>query len=208
MAFYFDTFTPNLKEGLSGLPPTPGYCIFVDIVGSTALKDGPITEWAAFIHNTFINATCFLGRQMVPLKTIGDCCMFYIPEAKLAEMGEHALSLFTSLCRLAAEPDPVYKEVKIGAAFCRHAFELTFVENAHDIYGKDIDLTSRLLGFAGPREIVMNAGFVERVQEIYSRLSGKEECPEVEKIFGPWPQAIKGFKEQIAIFKVPAPHWA
>jgi hypothetical protein len=93
-------------------------------------------------------------------------------------------------------------------AFCRHAFELTFVENAHDIYGKDIDLTSRLLGFAGAREIVMNAGFVERVQEIYSRLSGKEEYPEVEKIFGPLPQAIKGFKEHIAIFKVPAPHWA
>jgi class 3 adenylate cyclase len=134
--------------------------------------------------------------------------MFYIPETRLAEIGEHPLSLFTSLCRLAAEPDPVYREVKISAAFGQHAFELTFVEDTHDIYGKDIDLTNRLLAFAGAREIVMNAGLVERVKGVYSRLTAKDEYPEVEQIVGPWPQALKGFATQIPIFKVPAPHWA
>ena len=122
-------------------------------------------------------------------------------------MEENALSLFTSLCHLADEPEAVYKEIKISATFCRHAFELTFVENTNDIYGKDIDLASRLLKFADVREVVMNAAFVERVRDIYSRMDGKDCYPEVERIFGPWPQRIKGFKEQIHIYKVPPPHW-
>lgn len=196
-------------------PPSrkPGYCIFVDIVGSTAFKDRPITEWATFFHNTFINATCFLGRQIAPLKIIGDSCMFYLPEAKLLEMGEHALSLFTSLYELAAEPDDrVYREVRLSASFCLDAFELSFETNRPDFYGKDIDLTSRLLGFAGSREIVMNEEFIKRVRGIYLLLDEKSPYREVEKIFGPWPQTIKGFTEPVPIYKVaahclPTGHW-
>src|SRR5258707_436053 len=83
---YFDPSTPDLKQRLAALQPTVGYCIFVDIVDSTLLKKKHITEWASLVHNTFVNVTCFLGTQIVPLKIIGDCCMFYLTETKLAEM--------------------------------------------------------------------------------------------------------------------------
>ena len=178
-----------------------GYCIFVDIVGSTALKAAPITQWAGWFHNTFINAVSELGWNHGPLKIIGDCAMFFIEHGKV-----NALQLYERLYKLAAEPDDrVYRSVKIAACSCSEAFYLTFERDRKDVYGQDIDLTHRLLGLAEEREIVMNERFVLDVKEAHSKIGDKAAHPEVDCIFGPWPQRIKGFDKPVPIFKTVVP---
>ena len=36
---------PELKTQIADLQPTPGYCIFIDSVGSTASKDNEPRVW-------------------------------------------------------------------------------------------------------------------------------------------------------------------
>lgn len=209
MAYSFDP-TELLRS-----PPrrVPGYCVFIDIVESTRLKDRPIHEWATWFHNTFVNAMCCLGWCNEPFKIIGDCCMFYLSEEELNAKKGHALSLFSGLCQLAAEPDDrIYRDVRVGVSFCLDAFEISFEKGTLDVYGRDIDLTHRLMGLAEPREVVMNEAFAKRVQEIYSRLQERDAYGDVQRIFGPWPQKIKGFDEPIPIYKaaaqrLPSGHW-
>src|SRR5258706_434913 len=96
-----------------------GYCIFVDIVGSTCLKDRPIQEWATWFRNTFINAMCCMGWHNEPFKIIGDCAMFFISETELSDKGGHALSIFVSMCDVARNvEDDRYSDVKISVCFC------------------------------------------------------------------------------------------
>ena len=42
---------PSLKTKLEELEPTPGYCILVDSVGSTALKDNEPRVWLSRLHD-------------------------------------------------------------------------------------------------------------------------------------------------------------
>lgn len=203
MALYFDPRDADLKTKMDGLQPTPGFCIVVDIVGSTAMKDSSVKEWAAFIHNAFSYTLAFLSSSFVPLKSIGDCLMFFIPEERMRANGETALHFFSGLCTVANEADPLFREVKISAVYCRHAYEITFIPGTEDVYGKDIDLTMRLLAKAGSREIMMNEGFVDQVRANYAVASHPEQYQQVQRIVGPWPETMKGFAEQVLIYKLP-----
>lgn len=172
-------------------------------------------RWASAIFNTFSNLRAFLPPQAIPLKSLGDALMYYIPELLLSGPvtgplavhvpGGGALSLFAALVAAAHDPDPVYEQVKIAVAYCTDAYSLTFVKGFEDIYGKHIDLTARLLTKAHPREVVMNEPFVERVKAAYQQIGKKEQFPEVDQILGPWPELFKGFKDVIPIYKLPAP---
>jgi hypothetical protein len=134
-----------------------------------------------------------------PLKSIGDELMFFIPEGQLR--GESALTLFDGLWGIVNSKDPYLQQVKVGAAYCQEAFDITFIKGAQDIYGKDIDLTARLASVAGSQEIVMNAEFYGRVRSEYDAAGNKEQFAAVPKIAGPWPQPLKGFKHNITIYK-------
>ena len=157
-----------------------------------------------WFNNTFVNALCRMGWRNGPFKIIGDCAMFFIPEAALDEKSDHALFLFDRLYGLAAElDDSSYRDVRVCVSFCQEAYDLTFEPDRPDVYGMDISLAFRLLRVANAREVVMNEEFVRRVREIYSRLHDKVPYSEVEKIVGPWPEEIKGFGV-IPIYKVAA----
>jgi hypothetical protein len=203
MALYFDPRDTDLKTKMDGLRPTPGFCIVVDIVGSTAMKDNSVHAWAAFIHNAFAYTLAFLSSSFVPLKSIGDCLMFFIPEERMRANGETALHFFSGLCRVANEADELFREVKISAVYCQHAYEITFIPGTEDVYGKDIDLTMRLLAKAGSREIMMNEGFVSQVRAGYAAAPNLDQHPEVQRIVVPWPETMKGFTEQVLIYKLP-----
>jgi class 3 adenylate cyclase len=117
--------------------------------------------------------------------------------------GDEALMLFQALASAVREPDPVYERVKAAVANCTDAYPLTFVKGREDIYGKDIDLTARLLTRANPRDVVMNEPFVEKVKAARDQL-GDDQCPEVRRIVGPWPERFKGFNHPVPIYKLPA----
>jgi hypothetical protein len=196
MSFYIDPFDPDLKTKIESLEQTPGYCLFIDIVGSTELKDNDLKKWILKFYNTFAKIRGDLYSKFRPIKSLGDALMFFIPEKDMKE--ESALSLYAGLCSIITvvdEDKKFFSDVKIAAAFCNEAYDITFLRDVPDIYGKDIDLTSRLLSVAQGNEIIMNSEFCNRVRDCYNMIGNKQQFSEVGKIIGPWPQSFKGFKD-------------
>jgi class 3 adenylate cyclase len=206
------------------LPKIPGYCIFIDVVDSVALKDKGLGAWCAAMCNLISPATDWLsgiGQRpeevvtdtlrepsgLSPLKVIGDCIMFYVP-IPLAN-GANALTVFSGLVNTVKERKPVGTdarlEVHAAVALCKNAYEVTFMKGTHDIHGKDIDLAARLLKEAGPQELVMNYAFWKEAKDAfdkwhaYPNAGGSYE--EFKNVQGPWTKSIKGFKEPLDIFK-------
>ena len=203
-ALYIHPWMPNLKEVLESLQPTPGFCIFVDIVGSTEMKDADIQHWILWTMNTFTNMRTYLPPFSL-IRAIGDQLMFFASDARLDETGKNALRLFHDLTSIVREPDTHFvKEVKAAMAYCEDSYYITFVaENSVDYYGKDIDLTARLLAKASAREVVMNEECYRRLLDRYGRTGNNEQFPEVTEIIGPETEHLKGFRTGIPIYRLP-----
>ena len=204
MTLLFDPDDPQLRAKLNALAPTPGYCVLVDIVGSTAMKDAPFLEWTPKIHNAFANTMAFLDPRIRPLKSIGDELMFYITCEQMRQLGEVPLHLYSGLFSVAGERDPLFTDVKIAIAYCENAYPLSFLRGVDDVYGKDIDLTARLLSKAQPREIVMNEPFARMVKADFDTAGNQDQFPEVGRIKGPFPEDLKGFATPVPVFKAAA----
>jgi len=199
MSLFISPVDPNLKEAIENLRPTPGYCLFIDIAGSTELKDLELPKWIIYTYNTFANIQTYLFSKFEPIKVLGDGLLFFIPETEMQE--ETPLTLYNGLTNIVSEEGPYFKEVKIGAAFCRNAYDITFVRGNRDIYGKDIDLTARLAGEAASREIVMNKEFVEKIRSAWTGTFNKSNLEEVERINGPELIPIRGFTNRVEVFR-------
>jgi len=202
MSFLINPDDHEFRQKIEALEPATGYCIFVDIVGSTEMKSANIKQWITLIHNTFTNIRSFLA-PFRPLKAVGDELMFFVPDALVQKTGESALRLFSGLASIARDRDSIFKSVKIAAAYCCDAYDITFVPQTSDIYGADIDLTARLLTLASGREIIMNEDFTQRVRNCYATIGNKQQFPEVEQIIGPWLERFKGVERYITVYKLP-----
>lgn len=199
MSLYIHPDVENLKEQIDALRPIPGYCFFIDITGSTELKDMELSKWIIFTYNTFANIKSFLFSKFEPIKVLGDGMLFFVPESEMQE--ETPLTLFNCLTNIVKEGERYFKDVKIGAAFCRHAYDITFIQGNRDIYGKDIDLTARLAGIAVSREIVMNREFVDKVRSAWESMFNKPNFQEVTRITDPELIPLRGFTDRIEVFR-------
>ena len=131
--------------------------------------------------------------------------MFYVREADLKEKKLTALDLFLALSFAVQEEDKeIFGRTKVAAVYCKDAYEITFIQNTNDIYGKDVDLAGRLISIALEGEIVMNEAFADQVRAAYDESVIKDQFPDVPKIAGPWPQMFKGFTGYINVYKLPA----
>lgn len=200
MSLFINPYDKDLPQKVLQLKPMRGYCFIIDIAGSTELKDIDLSKWIIFIYNTFANIMGNLFMKFNPIKSLGDALMFFIPEGNMED--ETPITLFHALWNIISSDEPNLKEVKIGATFCSEAYDITFVPDSIDIYGKDIDLTARLSSLAESQEIMMNFAFVEKVKEEYEKSGKSLSYSEVEQIKGPWPTKISGFKEYQNIYKV------
>lgn len=201
-----DANNPNLRAEVTGLRPVPGYCIFIDIVGSTQMKQKGLLEWVALIHNGFANAATFLS-SFPPLKGIGDELMYYIEEADLAASGYTAMQVFDGLYQMAKEGDASFPPVKIVAAYCTSVYPITFIAGARDYYGIDIDRAARLKGDSikpsiCEREVIIDEAMYQRIRESYNRAGNKDQFKGVPKLQGPTSHTAKGIPEPISIYRV------
>ncbi len=101
------------------------------------------------------------------------------------------------------EAAEVFGRTKVAIAHCEEAYDITFVRNTNDIYGKDIDLSARLLSVAQSGEIMMNERFVEEVKAEHKLAPAPDDFPDVQSIMGPWAYRFKGFQQDISIYKSP-----
>jgi hypothetical protein len=59
----------RLRKELNSLKPTPGYCIFIDLVDSVALKDQGVGAWCAAMYNLIVPARSWLSDLNVETGT-------------------------------------------------------------------------------------------------------------------------------------------
>ena len=196
---------PNLKEEVDALVQAPGYCIFIDIVGSTLMKQRNIRNWIALIHNGFANAGTFFDAFR-PLKGIGDELMYYIEEADLVSSGYSAMQVFDGLYQIANESDASYPATKIVAAYCTSVYAMTFIPGARDYYGIDIDRASRLKGDCispslREKEVIIDDQMYGRVRACYDRAGHPPQFASVLQLRGPTSHTAKGIPNAISIYR-------
>jgi hypothetical protein len=204
-----DAHAPDLRSKVRDLLPVPGYCIFIDIVGSTAMKQRGIHDWISMIHNAFANAQTFL-LLFQPLKGIGDELMYYIEEADLNSTRYSPLQLFDWLFQIATVQAPSFPPVKVVAGFCSSVYPMTFLEGSRDYYGLDIDRVARLKGpdLEPPvqeGEVIIDDVFYQRVSEHYNIIGNQGDFLSVESLTGPTVHKVKGISQMISIYRASRP---
>ena len=199
MALFFDPADPQLKQKVQNLRPTPGYCVFVDMADSTAMKDQELHRWASKIHNAFAKVTTFMVDGTYPLKSLGDALLYFIPKQHLVDTRQVPLQLFAGLASVVDDQDPIFPEQK-AAVVSGEAYELTFIRDRPDVYGKDVDLVARLAAVAQSRELVMNRAFYEEVRAEYNRVGSGAGFDEVCDIRRHPAIPLKGFAQPVELF--------
>ncbi len=203
MAHMIDFNDANLQKTLEALNPIEGFCIMVDIVGSAELKDRNMNEWIIKTGNVFSIARGWVVPKV--LKTVGDLVMFWLKDDEFNKFTS-PLTLIQALDNLHQETKSrpnLFPPLKVAVCHCSAVLEISFLREAEDVYGKDIDLTARLLAIATEGEVVMNEGFWTLVNAQYKACTGQEEqFPCFKRIQGPWSQKIKGFSKPQPIYKL------
>jgi len=130
-----DLSDPKPTQKVASLQTSPGVCVFIDIVGSTAMKQKGISQWVALIHNAFSVSTSLLNT-FKPLKGIGDELMYFIEDVEMQASGETPLQLYDALFRVAGAASQSVPETKIVAAYCTSAYPMTFLAGTRDTTGR------------------------------------------------------------------------
>jgi len=197
---FIDFDDPQMLARIEALKPLKGYCILLDISGSTRLKDMPTKKWIIHLYNTFANMRTFL-LFLRPLKCIGDEMMFYVPVAESRKVFGGPLGLFSATCSIVSEKEELFRDVKASIVFCRSAYAIAFVRQTSDIYGKEIDLAARLLAKAKARQVIMSKSFYEALKRGYKKYGDGLQVPEFSEIDEVSYQ-LKGFRGRQTAYKI------
>lgn len=199
-SLWIDLNDPGLKQRVDALQPTPGYCIFIDIAGSTAMKQHGIRQWIALIHNCFVNANRFLD-PFSPVKSIGDALMYYIELSDLKQSGYTPLQIFDGLWQTAMGTDSRFPAVKIGVTRCDQVYAVTFLRGSQDYYGADIDMAARLKSLARERQVVIDGRLYDELAADYHRIHNQNQFASFRSLRGPMRETLKGFPNEIEVFR-------
>ncbi len=156
-----------LEAQIENLQPSPGTCIFIDICGSTAIKQQELKRWILYIGNTI--RLCFgishLFRDCV-LKLIGDAIMIYIPDTKKNEEDENYATILNMLKNCISSTGTTINQItlrtKAAIHYCTDPYNITY-NAANDYYGNDIDLTARLMKKSEENKIVISERYYQKV---------------------------------------------
>jgi class 3 adenylate cyclase len=154
------------------LEPYRGVCVFVDITNSTEVKYVKgLEDWIRLLGNTFgvLEVQAKLRAHFV--KFIGDAIMIFIPDDRLYADDDAIRDTYTLLEEVRASIDilkmlhidEMYMKCKVSIHYCEDVYNITFFKDHDDYYGKDIDLTARLLSKARENSIVVSESFYEKL---------------------------------------------
>lgn len=200
---FIDARVDGLKSQIENMLPTPGYCIFIDVVGSTEMKQKTLPNWIALIHNSFALSGAFMDRFR-PLKAIGDELMYFIEEADLEGLGETPLTIFNKLYQIISDLRDDNPPTKIVAAYCSSVYPLTFIQGTPDYYGIGIDRSARLWSIKPApieRELVMDADMYSKVKLEYDKIGNKGQFQSFTQLTGPFEFSAKGIPHPIEYYR-------
>jgi hypothetical protein len=176
MVKYFPLKGPGsgeIAELVKGLKGIPGTCFFIDMHRSTAIKySAPAAEWITRFHRTFSFISFLNDFPDNIVKGIGDELMLFIPDEELVrkpaynshfELLEEIHATLYNILHFPLQEQ--FFNCKVAIHYCSDAYNISFFPGANDFYGKDIDLTARLMSKTVENRIVLSEKFYEKVQE-------------------------------------------
>jgi len=181
--------------------------VFIDIVGSTAMKQKGISQWIALIHNAFSVSKSFLSTFSRPLKGIGDELMYFVEDADMQAAGETALLLYDALFQIAGAASLNVPSTKIVAAYCRSVYPITFLPGTRDYYGADVDRAARLKTVDPPlrdREVIIDDALQSQVMSEFRRIGNQAQFLSVGKLTGPCSFTAKGIPLPVTFYRAMA----
>lgn len=170
---YLDPFSKELDDLISKLERTPGTCIFIDLVNSTADKIlNPDNSWIKKLNNTFNFISVINQFPNFVVKGIGDEMMLYLPDNELKHnktfhdylslLGE----LHATVETLINHPlKNLFYECKVGIHYCTNVYNITFFDGVNDYYGTDIDASARLMQKSRGNRMVLSEDFYHKAIE-------------------------------------------
>ena len=175
MAHYIHFRDPNSEEIeriLEKIPKCPGTCFFIDVINSTDIKyKSSLKAWGKRLNNTFNFISLLNDFPDNVVKGIGDELMLYIPDTDLVNKTSYnnylglIEEIYATIDNLLNYPiEDTFLNCKVSIHYCTDVYNITFFEKANDYYGKDIDLTARLMGKARANRIVMSEKFFTKVK--------------------------------------------
>jgi len=201
-----DPRSEALENLLDTLEPTPGTCIFIDIINSTGdkYKCTP-KQWIRKLNNTFNFISLLNDFPNFVVKGIGDELMLFLPDKDLLTTSVFKnyymllLEIYATLDNLKDHPlNDLFYECKVGIHYCTDVYNITFFDGVNDYYGTDIDLAARIMKMAQQNCIVISDAFYKKVIE---NINSLEEPPSIkidEKISEPIIEYFKGVPEPVA----------
>ena len=163
----------EIETKLKELPKCPGICIFIDIVNSTTVKySTPIEDWGKKLNNTF-NFISFLNDfPENVVKGIGDEIMLYIPDEDLKSKTSYndlyslLEEIYATFDNIKNFPlDDIFMTCKASIHYCTEVYNITFFEGANDYYGRDIDISARLMSKSKEHRVVISEKFYQKMME-------------------------------------------
>lgn len=181
MAYFIHFTDPNsreMEESLKGIPTCPGTCFFIDINKSTDLKyTGGLPDWGRKLNNTFNFISLLNDFPDNIVKGIGDEIMLFIPDEKLREKNtiktyyQLLEEIYSTVYNIKSFPvSEMFLPCKVSIHYCTEVYNVTFFKGANDYYGRDIDLTARLMTKAVENRVVLSEKFFEKVQHDLQKL--------------------------------------
>ena len=179
MAHYIHFRDPKataMTELLRSIPTCPGTCIFMDVSRSTELKYlETLVDWGRKLNNTF-NILLFANHlEKFIVKGIGDEIMLYIPDEELTSRASDndyysLVENIYSAMFLIRQRTEVFLTCKVAIHHCTEAYNITYFERANDYYGRDIDLTARLMSKCVENRIVLSEHCFIKVKQDLDRM--------------------------------------
>jgi len=195
-----DPRSEALGDIIKNLEPTPGTCIFIDIINSTG--DKYICEhnqWIRKLNNTFNFISLLNDFPSFVVKGIGDELMLFLPDKDLFQNSifkDYFMLLneiYATIDNLKDHPlHDLFYECKVGIHYCTDVYNITFFDGVNDYYGTDIDLSARIMKKAQQNSMVISEKFYQKVMGNIKMPDSETEGSILSKISKPFIENFKG----------------
>ena len=136
----------------AAMPRSTKVLLVMDVVESVRImeqdQDGFVRRWQQLVEETEQNVLPLHGGRLV--KSLGDGLMLEFANAQGCVKPAFALHQFARQANAGVPPDH-QMHLRMGGHLA------SFVTDQHDIYGTDVNLTSRVSTLAGPGEMVVSS---------------------------------------------------
>jgi len=140
------------------------------------------------------------------IKYISDSIMIFTPDHVLCEDDPYIKDYFSLLEEVYASVDILrmldgeqsHMSCKVSMHYCTDVYNMTFFKDSNDYYGKDIDLTARLLSKARENRIILSDVLYEKIIEELDNPKRPRDQGCLRHVSGRYVEDFKGVPEPTA----------